>query len=38
MVIYVNAIMAQVGIPPSGYSSWSCEMAQAAMNSKILEK
>jgi hypothetical protein len=38
MVIYVNAIMAWAGIPPSRYSSWGFEMAQAAMNSKIQEK
>lgn len=38
MVIYVNAIMTLTGIAASGYSSWSCEMAQAAMNSKIPEE
>jgi len=38
MVIYVNAIMAWVGIPPSEHSFWGCEMVQAAMNRKTPEK
>lgn len=38
MVMYVNAIMASTGIPPSEHSFWGCEVAKAAVDSNIPEK